>query len=305
MPEQQVMTWDEVANLAVDGVKVWTTKRLAPFVKAALPFEVIADNALPAAAEARIVAIGGGAFLDKVKLWRHENSLRTWLCAVPSLWGSGAEASPIAVRLEHGQKVAHTNAALLADARAVWPELASAIPANLARWGYGDTLAHAIEAFFSPLGGDDNRAIAADFLKTRLLPQPFDRSADWFDLSAEACAIQARASVGLVHGIAHTLEPQLAEFGHARLCSACLWPVFRYNVERGAKVGSLAAAYGVKIDELDRACRAVFDVTDYRGLLPTLERHWESIIRHPLSRINCTTARRDGIDFFRQSELFA
>jgi alcohol dehydrogenase class IV len=305
MPEQQVLSWKELACLPADGTQVWAIERLAPLASAALPFDLIADSALPAAGQARIVAIGGGAFLDRVKLWRRETSPQTWLCAVASLWGSGAEASPIAVRLENGQKVAHSNAALLPEARAVWPELASAIPANLACWGYGDTLSHAIEAFLSPLGGDDNRAIAADFLKTRLLPQALDQSPAWFDLSADACAIQARAGVGLVHGIAHTLEPQLADIGHARLCSAFLWPVFRYNVERGAKVGSLTAAYGIEVDRLDRACRAVFDATDFHALLPTLERLWDSVIRHPLSRINCTTARRDGIDFFRQTDFAA
>jgi alcohol dehydrogenase class IV len=305
MPEQRVLTWDELARLPVDGTQVWAIERLAPLVSPALPFDVIIAGAIPAAGQARVVAIGGGSFLDRVKLWRCETSPQTWLCAVASLWGSGAEASPIAVRVESGEKIAHMNAVLRPEARAVWPELASMIPAHLARWGYGDTLTHAVEAFLSPLGGDDNRAIAADFLKTRLLQQALDQSPAWFDLSADACAIQARAGVGLVHGIAHTLEPQLADFGHARLCSAYLWPVFRYNVERGAKVGSLSAAYGIEVERLERACRAVFDAADYRALLPTLERLWENVIRHPLSRINCTTARRDGIDFFRQTDFAA
>jgi len=49
----------------------------------------------------------------------------------------------------------------------------------------------------------------------------------------------------------------------------------------------------------------VFDADDYRALLPTLERLWDSVVRHPFSRINCTTVRRDGIDFFRRYELNA
>ncbi len=303
MPDQQVLTWADISRLPVDGTQVWTIARLAPAVQAALPFGVITDAEEPASGQKRVVAIGGGAFLDRVKLWRAESSAETWLCAVASLWGSGAEASPIAVRLENGQKVAHMQTTLLPEARAVWPQLATEIPADLARWGYGDTLAHAIEGFLSPLGGDDNRAVAGNFLRSRLMPQPLDQSAIWFDLSAEACAIQARAGVGLVHGIAHTLEPQVSGFGHARLCSSFLWPVLRYNVERGAKVETLCTTHGIAIDALDQACRSVFDVGDFRALLPELEQRWDSVIRHPLSRSNCTTVRRDGIDFFRQMEF--
>ena len=304
MTEQQVLSWNDLARFPTDGTRVWATDRVVPLANAALPFAVIGESDLPAAGQTRLVAIGGGAFIDRVKLWRREASPGTWLCAVASLWGSGAEASPIAVRLENGRKVADMDPALRPEARAVWRELAAAIPERLARWGYGDTISHAIEAFLSPLAGD-GRAVAADFLKARLLPQAFDQSPAWFDLSAEACAIQARSGVGLVHGIAHTLEPELSGFGHARLCSAFLQPVFRYNVQRGEKVGALADAHGVEVDALDRACGAVFDADDYRALLPTLERLWDSVVRDPLSRINCTTVRRDGIDFFRRYELNA
>ncbi|WP_436104666.1 hypothetical protein [Massilia sp. LjRoot122] len=238
--------------------------------------------------------------MDKAKFWRRDCSPATWLCAVPSLWGSGAEASPVAVRTVGDKKDAQLDASLLPDARAVLPTLTSTIPADIARWGMGDTWSHALEGFLSPLASHQVRADGAQLINNELLPADLQPGSAWFELSAKACAIQANSGVGLIHAIAHVLEPKLQNFGHARLCSLYLWPVFIFNSERGPKVGQLFEEYGLDSTTIGATLEQLFDAEEYRVLLPALNTHWSEIIRHPLSRINCTLVRSDAITWFNE-----
>ena len=300
MNEQAVLSWEAVQLLPADGTAVWTTKSLAPRVAAALPFQQYLDATQPPPGSPRIIALGGGTLIDRAKLWRKEQSPASWLLAVPSLWGSGAEASSVAVRMEAGKKVPHVAFDLRPDARAVWPALADTVPANLARWGMADTWSHALEAFLSPLASDALRQEIAKFFQNRLLPEPFASSPSWFELSAEACRLQSMAGVGLVHGMAHEIEPRLAGFGHARLCAALLWPVMRFNASRGSKCQELGAAHDLPLGAIFARTRELFVADDFNAIAPVLEANWSSVLRNPLSRINSVICRPSDLSWFIQ-----
>src|SRR5262249_13087095 len=104
-----------------------------------------------------LIAVGGGTLLDAAKLRRAERHPAVGLVAVPSIWGSGAEASPVAVAREGGRKVVRMGPEYLPDARVVWPELAATLPERLARRACGDAWAHAVEGFLSPLASEELR----------------------------------------------------------------------------------------------------------------------------------------------------
>ena len=44
-----------------------------------------------------LIVIGGGTLMDEAKIWRAHNAPGIRLIVIPSLWGSGAEVSPVAV----------------------------------------------------------------------------------------------------------------------------------------------------------------------------------------------------------------
>jgi alcohol dehydrogenase class IV len=299
MSKQSILSWESVRDLDCQETYVWTLASLQAAVSAALPRLTVGCDEPPAGVR-RLVVVGGGQLMDKAKFWRRDRSPATWLCAVPSLWGSGAEASPVAVRTIDDKKDAQLDASLLPDARAVLPPLTSTIPADVARWGMGDTWSHALEGFLSPLASQEVRATGAQLINDELLPAGLAPSLAWFELSSKACVVQANSGVGLIHAIAHVLEPKLQGYGHARLCSLYLWPVFMFNSERGPKVGKLFEEYAIDPAKLGATIKELFDADDYRELLPALNAHWPEIIRHPLSRINCTLVRSDAIAWFNE-----
>jgi hypothetical protein len=121
-------------------------------------------------------------------------------------------------------------------------------------------------------------------------------------VSVRACELQAASSVGLVHGIAHALEPALADrsaAGHAALCATYCLPVLDFNVAAGDKVPRLCAEYGVDLPTLRAVLRAVHDAGRYARWLPTLERTWAAVTRDPCSRTNAALVRPASLAFFR------
>lgn len=260
-------------------------------------------DSLPAYAETLVVA-GGGSVIDRAKHFRVTQRPKLRLIAIPSIWGSGAEASPIAV-LNGQHKEIHFREDLIPDRYVVWPELAASAPAHLLQFACGDVWAHALEAFWSPVASNAIRAQAAE-LMNEIAAYPLGFDARWFDASAAACLLQARSSVGLVHGFAHVLEPLLREadpvghWGHARLCSTLLLPVMSFNLDRSPKLESLAWQYGLRLETLRIVAESLFSETDYLAALSVAEQHWEAIARDRCSRTNCVLVRRDSLTFFQQ-----
>jgi alcohol dehydrogenase class IV len=250
-----------------------------------------------------LVVIGGGALLDEAKYWRAEQRPALRLIAIPSIWGSGAEASPVVALNRSGRKRIFIGPRFLPDARAVWPELAVSIAPARARTACGDVWAHALEGFLSPLAGDALRAELAE-LMAQLLALPLANDPAWFEPSGRAAAGQARSSVGLAHGIAHALEGFLRtgfpgeEWGHARLCSLFLWPVMRFNAQASPKLQSLAAKHGLDIPGIMAVARDLFDEDAFGRATPLLKEHWPEVLRDPCSRTNSALVRPESLDYF-------
>lgn len=300
LPEQPEIPWGEVRHLPPTTL-AWVSKPLHAVVAEVLPFRIVESSAMPPGGVERLVVIGGGTLIDRAKYWRVQASPSTWLLAVPSLWGSGAEASPVVVHTEGGRKRVAIADAFRPDARAVWPELARSVPLQAARAGFGDVWAHALEALFSPLAGAALQEEIATFLRDELLPQPFEPAAAWYRLSATACALQSRASVGLVHGIAHELEMPLAAgglpIGHAALCATLLWPVMSFNA-RSPKVQATIARFQLPWEAVCERLRQLHDAGTYLSLLPYLQTHWHAVLRQPLTRTNGALVRPESLAWF-------
>jgi alcohol dehydrogenase class IV len=270
-----------------------------PLARRELPFRLLNADQFPAAGQPVVVAIGGGALLDRAKLWRRAQSPNTRLIAVPTLWGSGADASPVAVWTADGRKAYVSDPELLPHDRCVWRDLANHVPPDAARWGFGDIWAHALEALLSPLASSDLRLRLRDFVVRQLLPMPLEADSAWFDLAATAGCLQAQAGVGLVHGIAHELEPRMADahagpWGHARLCSAMLLPVMQFNTS-SAKVRELIGQLELPWEDVLRTIARLGSREDGAIVAPLVATHWAAILRNPLTRTNSALVRPDTL----------
>jgi alcohol dehydrogenase class IV len=252
-----------------------------------------------------LIVIGGGTLMDEAKAWRAGHAPKTRLIAIPSLWGSGAEVSPVAVLNRQGKKEIHVGDALIPDIFCLWPELASSIPENIARYACGDAWSHALEGFLSPLASSLLQHDLAEVIK-EMLKLPLGKDPRWFEPSARACAGQARSGVGLVHGIAHNLEGCLrAEFpeagwGHAKLCSLFLWPVMEFNRHHSTKWECLMQQYNLDEEATLKFLQDLHEPDVYAQALPFLQQHWMDILRDPCSRTNSALVRPASKRFFME-----
>lgn len=293
----------QLLESAREPVAVVCDPAVAALVADLLPWPQYADfDALPAQLST-LIGVGGGSLLDALKLARVDRRPELGLIAIASLWGSGAEASPVAVANDGERKVARLEAALAPDARVVLPELAASLPGQLALHGCGDAWSHALEGSLSPLAGSELRAEGAELIQA-MLELGLGADPRWFDLSARACALQAQASVGLIHGIAHVLEGPLrsseptAGWGHARLCAIYTWPVLQLNSSLNSKWPDFCAEFGVDGAAVLATLADLHDRDDYRRTLPALAAHWMQVLRDPLSRSNSALVRRGQLAFF-------
>jgi alcohol dehydrogenase class IV len=247
-----------------------------------------------------LVVVGGGGLIDKAKAL-HESRPELKLVAIPSIWGSGAEASPIIVFPRPGRKDFRVSPAARPDAVVYWPELSESVPLARQRAACGDCWSHALEGFLSPLASPGLRAELAQVIR-RLLTLPLSFDPQWFELSALACAGQAMAGVGLVHGIAHTLEAPLREqqpeqnWHHAQLCSIFLKPVMRLNQIGSEKWNQLLTEYQLPEKEIWLTLRALFEPELFRAALPMLHQKWRDVLRDPCSRTNSVLVRPDWLE---------
>ncbi len=305
MKRLEVWTVDELSAASLDQAAVRCLPRFREQVRERLRLTPLAADApVPVGADTLIV-VGGGTLIDEAKHWRFHERPELRLIAVPTIWGSGAEISPVAVLTRDGEKEIELDDALRPDVRVSWPELVEALPDWRARDACADVWSHALEGFLSPLADDALRGEIAGIMRT-MLELELGNDPRWFDPSARACSAQGRASVGLVHGIAHTLEGPLRgadeghPFGHARLCAVFLWPVLCFNRDRSRLFDDY-----MDENELDGAAvlavaRSLFIEPAYDRALPTLEEKWRTVLRDPCSRTNSALVRPDAIEFFRE-----
>lgn len=305
--EPETWTLDQLIEADLGRSVVVASPSVRPFTDA-LPFDRAETiDALDPAPDTAIV-VGGGSLMDAAKTWRFESAPECRLILVPSIWGSGAEASPVAVLNRDGHKDIRIDRRLLPDVRCYWPELAAHLPRDLVVSACGDTWAHALEAFLSPLANAELRAELAGLVRD-MLELGLTNDPAWFQLSARACAAQARASVGLVHGIAHVLEGPLRRdfprsgWGHARLCSVFLWPVMEFNRAHNDKLDRLCREHGLDSASILRAITPLHDPEAYAEALPLLDRDWTAVLRDPCSRTNSALVRPASKAYFLDREF--
>jgi alcohol dehydrogenase class IV len=303
MPEPVVWSLQQLDRELPERTAIWATPSVRQMVDETLHWPIVDVAAgFPADADALIV-VGGGTLIDHAKRERHTQAPHVRLVAIPSLWGSGAEASPIVVTTHPEHKEVCIDDGFLPDVRVVWPELAENAPMHLMRYACGDTWSHALEGFLCPLASDDLRVELVGIIHD-LATLPIGYDSRWFDVSARACAAQAHSGVGLDHGIAHVLEPVLrvaqpaGGWGHARLCSAFLSPVLHLLVSVSDKVQGLVSAYGLDLAAIEAAAASVGSPDDYAACLPTLVDCWTRVLRDPCTRTSCVVIRPSYASFF-------
>ena len=203
-------TWDlrQLLDAELGRTVVLATPSVAERAVESLPFQHAAGLGHLPNDLSTLIVIGGGTLMDEAKAWRVDHAPQTCLIAIPSLWGSGAEVSPVVVLNRQGKKEIRTGDDLIPDIRCLWPELANSIPGNIARYACGDSWSHALEGFLSPLADDRLQQNLAEVIQ-EMLKLPLEADPRWFEPSAAACVGQAYSGVGLVHGIAHSLEGYL------------------------------------------------------------------------------------------------
>jgi alcohol dehydrogenase class IV len=271
---------------------------LAERVATVMPYRQLAPSALTVGTP-WVVVVGGGALIDQIKTWRHTQSPTTRLAAIASVWGSGAEASPIAVTSGASKEILMAPE-IRPDVRVRWAALADGLPEEIMRWASGDVLAHALEAILSPLGNDELRRAIADLLRELLAGVP--DAATWFELSARACDLQSQASVGLIHGIAHVVEPALWATGdrslaaHARLCAAWTAPVLRFNLAASPKTAARLATYDLDPEALLALATRLGSAEDVAATREIVRQHWTDIIRDRCTRTNVALVRPRDVD---------
>jgi alcohol dehydrogenase class IV len=290
------MTLSELARADLGTTRVWAAASVADRIRGLARRWTFGKVGEPLDCDT-LIAVGGGALIDEAKA-ACRGDKRVTLVAIASLWGSGAETSPVVVLSRDGKKHIRLDSHFLPDIVVTWPELGETVDGERARRACGDVWAHAVEALFSPLASTELRRELAELIGL-MLEMPLAYAPGWFELSARASALQARASVGLVHGMAHTLEMVEAapRVGHAALSATLLAPVLDFD-RRGSTWGDRLAESGLSEDRLAGVAGHLHEPRLYGALVPFIQREWRTILRDPCTRMNGTLVRPDALSHF-------
>ena len=196
-----------------------------------------------------MIAIGGGSALDTAKLIREfasnlsSSSARPRLVAIPTTSGTGSEVTSFAIVTDTAahSKVTLVDDSLLPEDAVLDVDLVKTVPPALVADTGLDVLTHAMEALVSPQHNDFTDALAQKAIE--LVGSYLLRSyADANDLRARAKMHSAStlagmafnaASLGLNHGIAHTLGGHF-HIPHGRANALALPAVIAFNAGLGA-----------------------------------------------------------------------
>ncbi len=271
----------------------WVTPSARDAFAARWDVPIVPTGVLPAGT-ATLVACGGGKLIDAAKSAAKRRPEPLVLVAVPSIWGSGAEASPVVVLdRPDGTKDITTDPAQLPDDVVLWPELTESVPADRRRWGAADVWAHAVEATASPLADTILRAELARIIGDLEWLDPVEGDAGtWLSLSGRSCAAQARAGVGLAHGIAHVMEPHLPGWGHARIVAAVLPAVVRRTGAESTRWNETAVKFGLDATAIAAWLETLTTPDDTLAVLDALPPYWPKVLRDPCTRMNGYLVRR-------------
>ena len=282
----------------------WVTPSAHDAFTARWDIPIVPTGTLPSGT-ATLVACGGGKLIDAAKAVAKRRPEPLVLVAVPSAWGAGAEASPVVVLdRADGTKDVTTDPAQLPDDVVLWPELTEILPADRRRWGAADVWAHSLEAIASPLGDVVLRAELARILGELDALDPVDGDAGtWLTLSGRSCAAQARAGVGLAHGIAHVMEAHLPGWGHARIVAAVLPAVVRRTAAESPRWREATAEHGLDATAIAGWLETLTTTEDTITVLDALPAYWPQVQRDPCTRMNGYVVRRSELDALRAAAM--
>jgi alcohol dehydrogenase class IV len=275
----------------------WTTARGGRWAQARLPLLPLGEiTSEVAPAVETVVVIGGGTLIDSAKVRARALPNVRRLYAVPTIWGSGAEVSRIAVYSVDGARHIDIDDVLVPDGVVYVYDFAATIPPERALDACGDSWAHALEGFASPLATPELRSDLAAVIR-EMAGMELGTDPHWFDVSAVACAGQSHSSVGLVHGLAHVLEGALDDpaFHHARLCRVMLAPVLMLN-RRAQKWRDLFEQHAIDLDMVEKIAEQLFDATEFSRLAAVLTDNWPAVLRDPSTRTNAVLVRKADLD---------
>jgi alcohol dehydrogenase class IV len=303
MREPEVWTLERLRKEDLGPAAVRATPSAAARVAAVLPHPLVESLADLPDATRTLIAVGGGTLIDAAKIFRAESRPALRLIAVPSVWGSGAEASPVAVTQEGLRKRIRIGEQYVPDVRVLWPELAASLPERRLRHACGDAWSHALEALLSPLAEPPLRKETATLIR-RMQQLPLGLDGRWFDASVDACRLQASSSVGLTHGIAHALEGPLRTeqpdfgWGHAALCATFLWPVMSLNLKLSDRTAAKFEEEGLDPSAVLSRARALFEEAAYDRAVGPLAERWSEVLRDPCTRTNGVLVRPNALEHF-------
>lgn len=223
-----------------------------------------------------VIAIGGGKTIDIAKLCFFTNikerleldasenisaikqdltgKKSATLIVCPSIPGAGSEASKVAVISEKKCKYPLAFDSFFADQIIYIDELYQSLNRNQIMIGLFDVLSHLSEGYLSPIGPFDLKQYAKMGFQAivRVIKDVHtDKTFDFKEimvLSSLAGYIQSFTSVGLIHGISHTLEGE-GYGGHAFLNACYFASVMDFNAKKSPKVGELTAVLGLSVNE--------------------------------------------------------
>ena len=294
MSNVPVWTLQQLLALPRENTGLVVTPSCRERVAELLPFDL---QQVPNA-DSTMIVVGGGVLMDQWKYRKVAEGFR--LICIPSSFASGAEVSGVTILNTPDGKQIEMDDAYRPDARAYLPELLQGLDASRVKDACGDVWSHAMEAFISPLATDAVRTELAALMK-EMFSVPMEADARWFDLGARACDAQGRSSVGLIHGIAHIIEPLLDDpirFGHAALCAILVAPVLQFNRTHSAKWSELVNRYGLNEADFDQIASSLFDPERYAVVRRLMELHWKTILRDRCSRTNGVLVRPGHLSYF-------
>ncbi len=110
-----------------------------------------------------IVAVGGGSAIDVAKCIKKETG--SFLVAIPTTAGSGAEATHFAVIYKDGKKVSVEDEKYRPDVAVLWPQLLKTLPEYQRKSTMLDALCHAMESAWSVNSTDESLKYSCEALR--------------------------------------------------------------------------------------------------------------------------------------------
>lgn len=120
-----------------------------------------AQNELKNEAFDLVIAVGGGSVIDFAKVFRHRLQKQIKLVAIPTTFGTGAEATQFAVLYVNGKKTSVDDTGIKPDYAIVDSALGIGQPAYLKACTALDALAQSVESFWSVRSTEQSRGFAS------------------------------------------------------------------------------------------------------------------------------------------------